>query len=235
MSSVGSGVSESATSYQQQQQTNNAQQQYPSRLPGVRKRVSQLLRHRRQREPLIVEEDTTIRQVCEQMASTRNSAFLMVTLVNGVKRVSGIGTDVDVCKSVSHDLDPETTKVSEIMTPWPKSVEPSDEAQIAFKMMVGNRFRHLPVIKRDGSCAGLIDIAQCLYDGIAQLESIQRAQASFMDAVKQTRLRWLQVGLNLSDMSCRLETNASQQSVASNQKSAWVCLSSYAYDCCACD
>ena len=40
-------------------------------------------------------------------------------------------------------------------------------------MMVGNRFRHLPVLDEAGANAGLLDIAKCLYEAISALEHVK--------------------------------------------------------------
>jgi len=37
----------------------------------------------------------------------------------------------------------------------------------------GHRFRHLPVLDKDGAVVGLLDIAKCLYDAITVLEKVQ--------------------------------------------------------------
>ena len=41
-------------------------------------------------------------------------------------------------------------------------------------MTVDNRFRHLPVLDREGVVVGLLDIAKCLYDAISVLEKVQK-------------------------------------------------------------
>jgi CBS domain-containing protein len=49
------------------------------------------------------------------------------------------------------------TRVSEIMTPDPTCVEPSDSVANCMQLMTENRFRHLPVVD-DGDLVGLISI-----------------------------------------------------------------------------
>jgi len=49
------------------------------------------------------------------------------------------------------------TKVSEIMTPDPVCVAPSDSVANCMQLMTNNRFRHLPVID-DGDLVGLVSI-----------------------------------------------------------------------------
>lgn len=49
------------------------------------------------------------------------------------------------------------TRVSEIMTPDPTCVAPSDTVDNCMQLMTDNRFRHLPVVD-DGNLVGLISI-----------------------------------------------------------------------------
>jgi CBS domain-containing protein len=69
------------------------------------------------------------------------------------------------------------TRVSEIMTPNPICVEPSDSVADCMQLMTENRFRHLPVVD-DGDLIGLIsigDVVRAVIDEqqfmIDQLES----------------------------------------------------------------
>lgn len=49
------------------------------------------------------------------------------------------------------------TRISDIMTPDPTCVAPSDTVDNCMKLMTENRFRHLPVVD-DGALVGLISI-----------------------------------------------------------------------------
>ena len=59
------------------------------------------------------------------------------------------------------------------MTKSPKCVQQDDSALDALELMVAHRFRHLPVLDRDGAVVGLLDIAKCLYEAISALEQVQ--------------------------------------------------------------
>ena len=78
----------------------------------------------------------------------------------------GILTDNDVTKRVvSAAVDPQSTSVREVMTKGPKCVRSEDSALDALEMMVANKFRHLPVLDKNGAVVGVLDIAKCMYDG----------------------------------------------------------------------
>lgn len=117
----------------------------------------------RPKAPLTVLDSASILEVAQAMASSRTDAVLLVSERGGLV---GILTDNDVTKRVvSASVDPQCTYVREVMTKGPKCVRSEDSALDALEMMVTNRFRHLPVLDKNGSVVGVLDIAKCLYDG----------------------------------------------------------------------
>jgi CBS domain-containing protein len=125
----------------------------------------------RPKAPLTLSDDTTLLAVAEVMASKRVDAALLVS-PEGV--LSGIITDNDITRRVvAQFLDPMITYASAVMTADPKCVHNDDPALDALELMVDNHFRHLPVLGKDGSIVGLLDIAKVLYDAISALEKVQ--------------------------------------------------------------
>jgi hypothetical protein len=121
-------------------------------------------------------DSSNLQAVAEEMASKRADAALL-TGANG--QLSGILTDNDMTRRVvSQYLDPTSTSVQDVMTKNPKCVHMEDSALDALEMMVDNRFRHLPVLDKDGVVVGLLDIAKCLYDAISVLEKVQQSDES---------------------------------------------------------
>ena len=57
-------------------------------------------------------------------------------------------------------------------------------------MMVDNRFRHLPVLDREGVVVGLLDIAKCLYDAISVLEKVQKQDGGVLQTEMDPRQHW---------------------------------------------
>ena len=93
--------------------------------------------------------------------------------------------DNDITRRVlSESVDPASTKVRDVMTKKPKCVQMEDSALDALEMMVDNRFRHLPVLDKDGMVVGLLDIAKCLYDAISILEKVHDGKSE-SDAVSE--------------------------------------------------
>ena len=101
--------------------------------------------------------------------------------------------DNDITRRVlSEAVDPASTKVRDVMTKKPKCVQMEDSALDALEMMVDNRFRHLPVLDKDGMVVGLLDIAKCLYDAISILEKVHDGKSeseAVSEAVSQAMKR----------------------------------------------
>jgi CBS domain-containing protein len=81
----------------------------------------------------------------------------------------GIFTERDVLRAVSEDLDPRTSKVSEVMTPDPDSLSPEISVEDAASWMMAAGYRHLPVIA-DGDLIGMVSIKDLMW---AMLEERQ--------------------------------------------------------------
>jgi len=108
------------------------------------------------------------------MAEKRFDATLLVDSEGGL---SGILTDKDIAyRVVAKGLDPNTTRVSAVMTPDPSCVAQNTSAMVALRTMVTERFRHLPVAD-DGKVVGLLDITKCLYDAISKIEAAYEASS----------------------------------------------------------
>jgi signal-transduction protein with cAMP-binding, CBS, and nucleotidyltransferase domain len=124
----------------------------------------------RPKTPVTVVESSSIFDVAIKMAASRVDAAL---LIGQRGDLAGIITDNDITRRViSESVDPSSTKVRDVMTKKPKCVSMDDSALDALEMMVDNRFRHLPVLDKDGVIVGLLDIAKCLYDAISILEKV---------------------------------------------------------------
>jgi myosin heavy subunit len=145
----------------------NASSKRDSQSKGHDKPVSSL----RPKAPVTASSNNSIFEVVSKMASNRVDAAL---LLDDEGMLSGIITDNDITRRVvAQFVDVNEELVDKVMTKSPKCVKSDDSALDALEMMVDNRFRHLPVLDKDGSVVGLLDIAKCLYNAITILEKVQ--------------------------------------------------------------
>mmetsp|Transcript_34981 Transcript_34981/g.55960 ORF Transcript_34981/g.55960 Transcript_34981/m.55960 type:complete len:692 (-) Transcript_34981:784-2859(-) len=168
--------------------------------------VSRLLRHHKQRNPVICDESTSVKDVASMLCAKRQSAALVLRKSpDGKESLCGICSEVDICRRlVGQNLKADDTAVKDIMTKDPCCVDPDEDFSIVLQMMVKHRFRHLPVVMesfaddvpsgkhssskrfRAGIC-GLVDITQCLYDAIHKIERLQVNQSEFFQAVQRAQ------------------------------------------------
>eukprot|EP00934_Nitzschia_sp_Nitz4_P007240 Nitzschia sp. Nitz4//scaffold121_size67750//41550//50848//NITZ4_006072-RA/size67750-augustus-gene-0.40-mRNA-1//-1//CDS//3329534363//7230//frame0 len=125
----------------------------------------------RPRRPVVAQSDESVLNVSISLANNRGDAALLVQADGGL---AGIVTDTDITRRiVAKRLNAATTTVADAMTKNPTCVALSDSAMEAMTTMFENHVRHLPVVDKDGSVVGLLDIAKCLNDAISKLEKAQ--------------------------------------------------------------
>jgi CBS domain-containing protein len=101
---------------------------------------------------LLAAPDTRVIEAAELMASKNVGAVLVV---DG-DRLVGIFTERDaVFRVVARGLDTRTTRLFEVMTPDPRTIEPDKPFGYAMLVMQENGHRHLPVIE-DGKPIGIV-------------------------------------------------------------------------------
>uniref|UniRef100_K3WV91 Uncharacterized protein n=1 Tax=Globisporangium ultimum (strain ATCC 200006 / CBS 805.95 / DAOM BR144) TaxID=431595 RepID=K3WV91_GLOUD len=128
-----------------------------------------------------ITEQSTIVDAAILMKQKRSDALLVV---DHTSALVGILTDTDICRRVlAVDLIPANVHVGDVMTKNIKYVAPEDSAIDAMLSMQEGHFRHLPVVGRDGSVAGVLNIGKCIYDVSKRLEhatqSTEQLKASF--------------------------------------------------------
>jgi len=89
--------------------------------------------------------------VAEAVAAMSDKNYGCVVVVDSDDKVIGIVTERDVMnKLVGKGLDPNKTKLSEIMTKEPRLAKETDQMLDWMRMMSNERFRRLPVVDDDG-------------------------------------------------------------------------------------
>ncbi|HYD97929.1 MAG TPA: CBS domain-containing protein [Alphaproteobacteria bacterium] len=123
-----------------------------------------------------VEPSLTVRAAAMKMAERRIGAVMV--LEGGALR--GIFTERDVLnRVVARGLDPDQTRVAEVMTADPVTLGPDDTADSALELMGTRGFRHLPVVK-DGRVLAMVSIRD-LYAAIqVQLQEDIKEREAFI-------------------------------------------------------
>jgi len=127
-----------------------------------------------QKKLLIAPPDTSVRDVAKSMARKGVGAVLVV---DG-KRLVGIFTERDaVFRVIAKGLDPQTTRLAEVMTASPQTADPNEPFGRALLMMHENGFRHVPVVE-NGEPIGIVSARYALDPDMEEFVSeVQRRKA----------------------------------------------------------
>jgi CBS domain-containing protein len=102
--------------------------------------------------------DSSVSKVAKLMASKNVGAVMVVE----EERLVGIFTERDaVFRVIAKGLDANTTRVSDVMTAMPQTVDPDKSYGYALLMMHENGFRHVPVVE-NGKPIGIVSSRNAL-------------------------------------------------------------------------
>lgn len=101
---------------------------------------------------LVAQPETSVREAARLMARKKVSAVMVAEK----GRLIGIFTERDaVYRVIAKARDADTTRLTEVMTPDPKTVAPDESFGYAMLMMHEHGFRHAPVVER-GRPVGIV-------------------------------------------------------------------------------
>ena len=99
-----------------------------------------------------------MREAAQLMASEKIGALPVVK--DG--RLAGIFTERDaLVRVLARGLDPDTTRLAEVMTADPVTIDARRPLKHALQMMVDGNFRHVPVVE-GGSVVGMVSARDAL-------------------------------------------------------------------------
>ena len=102
--------------------------------------------------------ETTVSKAAKLMAKRKVGAVMVVE----ERRLVGIFTERDaVFRVIAPGRDSQTTRLADVMTTAPKTVDPDKSFGYALLMMHENGFRHVPVIE-DGGLIGVVSARDAL-------------------------------------------------------------------------
>jgi len=89
----------------------------------------------------------TVQHACSLMRERGIGAILVI---DEESRLTGIFTGRDaVCRVLAEARDPGTTRIQDVMTPAPITMQPGSTASDALHLMQDGGFRHVPVVDGD--------------------------------------------------------------------------------------
>ena len=118
--------------------------------------------------------EITVSKAAKQMALRKVGAVMVVDHESLV----GIFTERDaVFRVVARGRDAQTTRLADVMTPAPQTVDPDKSFGYALLLMYENGFRHLPVIE-NGKLIGIVSARNALDPDLEEFvsESHRRKQ-----------------------------------------------------------
>jgi len=105
-----------------------------------------------QKKLLTAPPETTVSKAAKLMAKRKVGAVMVID----EQRLVGIFTERDALfRVIARGLDPQTTRLVDVMTVAPKTVAPDKSFGYALLLMHENGFRHLPVIE-NGRLIGIV-------------------------------------------------------------------------------
>jgi CBS domain-containing protein len=129
------------------------------------------------RKLLVAAPESTVREAAELMASRAVGAVLVVER----DALLGIFTERDVVfRVVARGLDPDVTRLSEVMTREPKTIAPEKAFGVAMAVMHENGFRHLPVIDK-GVPIGVVSSRSALDPELEEFVAEERRRKHILE------------------------------------------------------
>lgn len=117
-------------------------------------------------EPLRAGPDETVHGAAVAMAEQCVSSVLVCE----GERLLGIFTERDLLtRVVAPGKDPNKTKLGEVMTPDPDTIDASDQVIEVIRRMDEFRYRHLPVME-NGRVIGVVSLRDLPFDELAQMQ-----------------------------------------------------------------
>ena len=128
---------------------------------------------------LVASSASTVREATELMSSRGVGAVLVVDH----EELLGIFTERDVVfRVVARGLDPDTTRLSTVMTPGPKTIAPDKSFGVAMAVMHENGFRHLPVVEK-GVPIGVVSSRSALDPELEEFVSEERRRKRLLEQI----------------------------------------------------
>ncbi|HYH39016.1 MAG TPA: CBS domain-containing protein [Azospirillum sp.] len=125
--------------------------------------------------------DASVRDAAAHMKSAHVAS--VVVTESGDEHLEGIFTERDLTERVvAGGLDPEKTKLSDVMTPCPITVGLETSVRDALRQMSNNSLRHLPIVE-NGKVVGVISMRDFMGDELALLDREKEIMESLTEVL----------------------------------------------------
>ena len=141
----------------------------------------------RKRKFLTAKPGTPVARAAQRMAARNVGAILVIE----DDRLVGIITERDIVfRVVSQGLDTLATRIAEVMTPDPITIDADQPFGFALVVMHREGFRHLPVVK-DGKVVGIVSARSALDPELEEFatETVRRQHFARMAMKKKDSTR----------------------------------------------
>lgn len=120
-----------------------------------------------------------VAEACDIMIKEHVAA---IAVVEGGK-LTGIFTERDLTKKmVPKRLDPNSTKLAEIMTDNPLTITRDRPFNEALSFMLEHKIRHLPIVDDSGMILGMLSLRSMLMRQIEDMDNAMEGVAAYMGA-----------------------------------------------------
>ncbi|OJX34096.1 MAG: signal transduction protein [Burkholderiales bacterium 68-12] len=124
----------------------------------------------------------SVRDAARAMAGAQCGSVLILDTASGT--LLGILTERDLMVRVlARDLDPQTTRAEQVMTPAPRTVPPDTPVAQAVLTMLEQGFRHLPIVSATGAILGVLSMRDALPREISDAVSLAEFNDQVNDAL----------------------------------------------------
>ena len=116
--------------------------------------------------PISATKNTTVVEAARKMKEENIGALLVLDS----SRLIGIFTERDALfRVLAAGLDPNTTRLADVMTAQPQTIGPDEPFLHALRIMYESKFRHLPVVEF-GRPLGMVSVRDALDDDLYALK-----------------------------------------------------------------
>jgi len=144
----------------------------------MHRNVGELLSNRR---VVALPPSASVREAAARMKASHVASVVVTDATD--EHLEGIFTERDLAERVVADgLDPEQTRLSDVMTPCPITVDLDTSVRDALRRMFCNGLRHLPIVE-GGKVVGVVSMRDFMGEELAVLDREKELMESLTEVL----------------------------------------------------